>query len=252
MRMLFNPSQADPPSQVEVQVPGGVAPQGDMDRVMAFSEGLVEGWSLGGRKIADWYPGFPRGERVRYVGCHFDGLAVESWMCQDVEFVDCEFTNLRVKKWVFERAAMRGCRVQGTAKDVLWWGESSAVGGGAGVIDGNDLTELKFSGPCSQRAGLAVVGNRFAHSAFVTDDRAAIVKAAEKLLAVADGLAEGDAARCEQALRFAREDLATGQSEWFFPEQSGRQAGWSRQMVELLRRAAESRQSPASRAAARR
>ena len=97
-----------------------------------------------------------------------------------------------------------------------------------------------------------MVGNRFAHSAFVTDDRAAIVKAAEKLLAVADGLAEGDAARCEQALRFAREDLATGQSEWFFPEQSGRQAGWSRQMVELLRRAAESRQSPASRAAARR
>lgn len=90
MRMLFNPSQADPPSQVEVQVPGGVVPQGDMDRVMAFSEGLVEGWSLGGRKIADWYPGFPRGERVRYVGCHFDGLAVESWMCQDVEFVDCE------------------------------------------------------------------------------------------------------------------------------------------------------------------
>lgn len=66
MRMLFNPSQADPPSQVEVQVPGGVVPQGDMDRVMAFSEGLVEGWSLGGRKIADWYPGFPRGERVRY------------------------------------------------------------------------------------------------------------------------------------------------------------------------------------------
>ncbi|MEH1507242.1 hypothetical protein V7F90_06255, partial [Cutibacterium avidum] len=66
--MLFNPSQADPPSQVEVQVPGGVVPQGDMDRVMAFSEGLVEGWSLGGRKIADWYPGFPRGERVRYCG----------------------------------------------------------------------------------------------------------------------------------------------------------------------------------------